>query len=396
MNIRQTLKKLPFLYNINTYIKARMQENLAQKELDYYRHEASRKGITVPESGPLVDILKARLAERGLNPVPKRKEDLHIFLAFSLNNWESILPLSLEPFGRVTVFEWKSRGHDDAAADWHLHREAMNRDMLGTFIRANAEKKVDAVMGYLWGHNTEPSVLRKMGESGAVVFNFCFDDKLYFHGPKLGGKHIGPGGLARAVDLNLTNAPEARVKYIVEGGLAMFWPEAAHPDIHKPYDLPREFDVSFVGKNYGWRSLFMKKLRKMGINAVCFGKGWENSPLSNEEMIKLYSRSRITLGFAGVGHSKKLMCLKGRDFEVPMSGGLYLTQNNPELSLVYKIGEEILTYSNENDCAEKIRTLLANPDRAEKIRTAGRKRSLKDHTWEKRFDEAFKLAGIMK
>ena len=42
--------------------------------------------------------------------------------------------------------------------------------------------------------------------------------------------------------------------------------------------------------------------------------------MSNEEMVKLYSCSRINLGFAGVGHSKKLMCREGRDFEVPMSG----------------------------------------------------------------------------
>ena len=175
----------------------------------------------------------------------------------------------------------------------------------------------------------------------------------------------------------------------------MFWPEAAHPDSHKPYDIPFDFDVSFIGKKYGWRPKFIARLLKMGINITCFGNGWGNGPLSDEEMIKLYSRSKINLGFAGVGHSKKLMCLKGRDFEVPMSEGLYLTQDNPELSLVYEVGKEIVTYKNEEDCADKIKQLLANPDEADKIRKAGRIRALRDHTWEKRFEDVFRLSGIM-
>ncbi|MCK4500348.1 glycosyltransferase, partial [Candidatus Babeliales bacterium] len=174
-----------------------------------------------------------------------------------------------------------------------------------------------------------------------------------------------------------------------------FWPEAAHPDIHKPYDLQFEYDVSFVGGKYGWRPKFIARLQKMGVNITCFGNGWENGPLSDEEMVKLYSRSRINLGFAGVGHSKKLMCLKGRDFEVPMSGGLYLTQDNPELSLVYNVGKEILTYRNEKDCVQKIKWLLDHPDEAANIREAGRIRVLKDHTWEKRFLDIFKITGLL-
>jgi spore maturation protein CgeB len=133
----------------------------------------------------------------------------------------------------------------------------------------------------------------------------------------------------------------------------------------------------------------------MGVDVACFGAGWENGPLSDEEMVKLYSQTRINLGFAGVGHSKKLMCLKGRDFEVPMSGGLYLTQNNPELALVYDIGKEIVTYNDEQDCVRKIKWLLNHPNEIAKIQKAGRKRAMQDHSWEKRFDQLFNIAGIL-
>ena len=111
--------------------------------------------------------------------------------------------------------------------------------------------------------------------------------------------------------------------------------------------------------------------------------------------MRIYSRSRINLGFGGVGYSRNLMCLKGRDFEVPMCRAVYLTQDNPELSSVFDVGNDIVTYRNERDCAATIRTLLDNPDRAEQIRAAGHRRCARDHTYQARWREVFELAGIL-
>ena len=71
------------------------------------------------------------------------------------------------------------------------------------------------------------------------------------------------------------------------------------------------------------------------------------------------------------------------------------TQDNPEISLVYEVGKEIVTYRDEIDCAKKIEYLLNHPEEAEKIRRAGRGRALRDHTWEKRVEKVFRLAGII-
>ena len=395
MSIRKQLKNIPFFYRANAAIKARLQECGAADKLVYYQQKLSKAGMKLPEGESLVQVLRKRLSERGIHPIPKNKGALHIFLAYPLNNWEAILPIALKPFGQVSEFEWRSRGFDNRLPNWPKRCEAMNLAMIETFRQVHMEQPVDAVVGYLSGSTTDPVTLMEMANSGAVIFNFCWDDKLQFAEPLKSGLSRGPGALASSIDLNLTNAPDSCVKYMVHDGLAMFWPEAAHPDIHKPYDLSFEYDVSFVGGKYGWRPRFIEKLKRMGINVTCFGNGWENGPLSNEEMVKLYSRSRINLGFAGVGHSRKLMCLKARDFEVPMSGGLYLTQDNQELSLVYDVGKEIVTYKDEKDCALQIKRLLKDPSEAEKIRKACRKRALRDHTWEKRFEQAFKIAGIL-
>lgn len=271
--------------------------------------------------------------------------------------------------------------------------------MLQAFAAAWQEQPVDAVVGYLSGHNTAPATVAHMAGRGSAVFNFCFDDKLHLPGRKLGGRDVGPATIAGEVDLNLTNAPSSRIKYALHGGLSLFWPEAAHPDIHRPYDTPFDIDVSFVGAKYGWREPFIKRLARLlqpaDIKVRCFGRGWPEGMLTASEMVRLYSRSRINLGFSGVGYSRRVVCLKGRDFEVPMSGGLYLAQHNPELSLVFEVGSELLTYRDEADCARIVRELLAQPGRAQAIRVAGRERCLRDHTYERRWAQVFQLAGII-
>jgi len=114
-----------------------------------------------------------------------------------------------------------------------------------------------------------------------------------------------------------------------------------------------------------------------------------------EEMVRTWSRSRINLGFGGVLGHKGAYCLKGRDFEVPMSGGLYLTEHHDELAPFYEIGREIVTYSGFDDLLEKIRWLLSNPETAEDIRRTGRARALREHTWEMRSEKVFRLVGVL-
>ena len=389
------LRNIPLVVKANSIVKANLQERIAGRQLRAYQAEAVKKGLECLEEKKLKQSLQKRLAQRRSVHRLKSKGDLHIFLAYYVSSWESVLPRSLEPFGKVTVFNWREHGFDDRKPDWLSQRDQMNTAMLEAFHQANRTEPVDVVIGYLSGYNTSPKTLQKMSQAGAVIFNFCWDDKLSFSGKKLGGRYTGPAGIAHAVDLNLTNSPDSLIKYAVKGGLAMFWPEAAHPDVHRPYNTPFEFDVSFAGACYGQRPSFIKKLARHNIKVECFGHGWPNGPLSSEEMIKLYSRSRINLGFAGVGYSRKLMCLKGRDFEVPMSGGLYLTQNNPELSLVFDVGNEILTYRNEQDCVRIVHELLADPDKAEAVRKAGRKRCLSDHSYQERWSQVFQIAGLL-
>ncbi len=335
-------------------MRAHQQERAAAKGKQRIEREAAARGIAALSADETTTALRSRLAARAQrHRWPRKKGDLHVFLAFRLSDWEEVLPRAFQPFGTVTAFEWGARGFDSAAGDWPSRRPAMNAAMLDAFHQANKERPVDAVVGYLSGQNTSPEVLRSMAQAGAAIFNFSYDDKLDYE--MVDGRPRGPAALAAAVDLNLISDPGSKLKYAVQGGLAHFHPECADPTVHRPYDVPFRYDVTFVGQHYGFRPFFIDNLRRMGIDVQAFGKGWPNGAVPIDRMVEMYSLSRINLGFGGIGHSRRLMCLKGRDFEVPMSGGLYLTQDNPELALVFDVGREVVTYRDEADCAAKIR-----------------------------------------
>ena len=111
-------------------------------------------------------------------------------------------------------------------------------------------------------------------------------------------------------------------------------------------------------------------------------------------MVEIYNRSCINLGFAAVGETADVFHLKGRDFEVPMSGGLYLTQYHPELENVYRVGSEILCYRTPEDLADTVARYLDHPNAAESVRRAGHRRAIEYHTWRQRFASAFRQLGL--
>jgi spore maturation protein CgeB len=397
-SLRQSLKQLPLAAAANALVKAKWVERDAATTRRRYLARAQRLGIEAPcDDAALRAAVAQRIGQRAAAlGWPKKKGDLHIFLAFPLTNWEEVLPNALSVFGRVTTFEWRSLGFNESAPNWVAVRDSMNQALLDDFHAVSREQAVDVVVAYSSGYTLGAEVFVAMAAAGAVTTNFCFDDKVLWPGPKLGDRHVSTAEICSSVDLNLTSDPQGTLKYFVEDGLAMFHPEAADPHLHSPMDLPFEFDVSFIGARFGWRPVLIRELRRHGIEVECFGKGWPNGAVSNDAMREIYAKSRINLGCGGVGYSSSLVCLKGRDFEVPMSGALYLTQDNPELALVFDVGREIVTYRDPADCALIIKQLLEDRGRAASIRTAARERSMRDHTYQARWSRVFDIIGALK
>jgi glycosyltransferase involved in cell wall biosynthesis len=120
--------------------------------------------------------------------------------------------------------------------------------------------------------------------------------------------------------------------------------------------------------------------------------------LLQHDLVRMFSRSRLSLGFATAGEShkaqKRLTHLRLREFEAPMSGALYLTEDQPELAEYFEPGAEVLTYTDKDDLLEKARYFLAHQEQAERIRRAGAERARREHTWQHRFNQLFATIGL--
>lgn len=197
-------------------------------------------------------------------------------------------------------------------------------------------------------------------------------------------------------------------------------------------DLPMQYDVTFVGKAHGIRRQIIYALQNAGINVVTWGDGWKNGRASQEDMIRIYNQSRININLAnasmrGKGLEKPIRIvekrseslgrqmrravgrfydyildsdggersqIKGRNFEVPGCGGFLLTDPADNLSDYYDVGCEVVCFDSQRDMIDKIRYYLAHEEERIGIAEAGYQRTMRDHTYEKRFQEIFNRIGI--
>lgn len=364
-----------------------------ERERQIYAVKFRRLGLNIPGDNDLCSELKKSFPQIQ----PKPAGCLRIIAVYHHYNWENYsLKPALEKFGTVRHYDWFDEfNHQDK--DWRKTGKAlMNRALLEKFSRWIAEDRADVIFMYVSGELVEPDTLSALREFGIPMINLALNDKEHFVGKIRSGRAFGSRDICRYFDLCWTSTEDALVKYLVEGARPIYLPEGANPEIHKPYDLEKTIDVSFVGQCYGNRAAVINELLRRGIAVEAYGHGWPRGALPVEDMVKLYSRSKINLGFGGVESHPDTFCLKGRDFEVPMSGGLYLTEDHPELSNAFRIGEEILAYSGIEDLAQKIRHYLQHPGEADTIRKKGRGRALREYTWEARFGKIFQLIGILK
>ena len=186
------------------------------------------------------------------------------------------------------------------------------------------------------------------------------------------------------------NGHEKRIEEGFNNVLLSQW--ACNHFLYRNLNLPRIYDVSFVGRCYGERQNFIDILKKRGINIATFGQGWENdSRISQADMIKIYNQSKISLNISFASKSNKIQ-IKGRDFEASGCGSLLITKDAEEIAKYFTPGEEIITYKDANDAAEKIKYYLKNEDERERIAQKGYERVMREHTYERRFSEIFDFA----
>lgn len=300
----------------------------------------------------------------------------------------------LQELGKVFDFELTKITHQKS---WYTkkEKEIRNQDMLNFVEKVTSENKIDVIVCYLSGHSTTPKILEKIKSYGIPMVNEALDDERKFVSRRgKDGLRRGLRDVCKYFDLSLTTSKSALIKYIVEGGNPMYKDYAGNEKIYKKLDLPKEYDVGFIGASYGIRGEYVKYLQENGFNVFAKGNGWENGFASNEEMIEVFNKSKIVLGFATVGKNDDIFILKGRDFEVPLTGSFYLTSYHKELEEYFEIGKDIGVYSSKSDLLEKVKYYLENEDERETIAQNCYKKCLEKYTAKVSYEKVFGYLGL--
>lgn len=388
--IKTHLKKIPWLYNLNAILKSRATKKQYQKTLAYY---AAKK-----QSRSFDELLAKRLGDRS-NKLKKLKRSPNIlFLGTDEMQDRSGTIQALEKMGNLTYFTQADGSYGQNYTGPLKDRARANGIRLWEMVQqlSAGGNPPDILIAQTWGSLIDGPVLSKIRNAyGTVIINISMDDRHQYRGAKINGSWSGTAALIPHIDLALTTAPECTEWYMKEDCPALFFPEASDPDIFYPMpELAKTHDICFVGGCYGIRKKIVKAIEASGVKVAAYGNGWKNGRIAIEEVPKLFVQSRIVLGIGTIGYCTDFYSLKMRDFDVPMSGSLYLTHHNSDLENLFVIGKEIETYRTPKECVEKVVYYLSHPDEAEAIARAGRLRAEKEHTLEKRFNELFEILGL--
>lgn len=174
---------------------------------------------------------------------------------------------------------------------------------------------------------------------------------------------------------------QERVKAGINSHLAQF---AANHFLYKNYGLKKEYDVVFVGQNFGNRQEYIEYLKESGINVFVFGRGWPDAKrLTQVEMIELLNKAKLALNFSSSADNPELKFLKGRIFEIPATGTMLLTEVCENLEDYFTVGEHLDVFAEKEELLNKIKTYLSNEQILEEISANGQKLVSSDYTFEK-------------
>ncbi|MBI4494291.1 MAG: glycosyltransferase [Chloroflexi bacterium] len=357
---------------------------------------------------------------------------------------------SLRAMGHdVVAWDWGG-GWPLATPGWQERRQRLGERLVQVARRAQRQRPFDLVFCYLYATVVGPEAVRELRGLGAPVVNFSCNNVHQFD---------LVAELAPHFDACYVPERSALGDYQAVGAHPIHLGMAANPAFYRPYGLAPEFDVTFVGQRYADRADYVLHLKQQGVDVRVWGAGWrrgvdprgavgallsvvedegpralaeaagarlrrvlwrapapggtgmagpslgdqELRPIAGHrlvqaDMVQLFSRSRISLGFATVGDShragRRLTQVRLRDFEAPMSGAFYVTEHQEELLEYFEPGRELETYVDREDLLDKVRFYLRHPERAAAIRQAGHARAQAEHTWARRFEALFAVLGL--
>jgi len=243
-----------------------------------------------------------------------------------------------------------------------------------------------------------------------VVF---YDGDVPMSLPEFGGMDTGfnyyHGADPSEYDLVLSNS-EGGLDRLRELGArraeTVFW--AADPEVFRPAEVEKEYDVFFYGYGDKFRREWMRTLvgepsrRDEEIDFVLGGTDFRGdvgaARLIGDVPFNVFSqaisRARINLNITRRSHATVSGSSTCRPFELAAAGAAIVSNPQDGIERWFEPGSEIRVVSSADEALAAYRELLGDPAAAEAMGRRARERVLDEHTYAHRARRILELVGI--
>ncbi len=188
---------------------------------------------------------------------------------------------------------------------------------------------------------------------------------------------------------------------------AVFW--GADPELFKPHDVEKEYDVFFYGYGDKFRREWMQALvgepsrRAPEIDFALGGRDFRgdvgNARLVGDVPFNVFARAisagRINLNVTRRSHATVYASSTSRPFELAAAGAAIVSNPYEGIERWFEPGRELLVAHDAEQAVTAYRDLLGDPAQAEEIGRRARERVLDEHTYAHRARQVLELVGIV-
>lgn len=290
---------------------------------------------------------------------------------------------------RRFIFPGRLRKLFTAVHAWDLER--LNSQL----VKKVRETKPDLVIA-VGGHRVLPGTVKAIRDLGICIVLWTTDAPVDF-------KNI----LAAApyYDHLFCAGSEACDIFENEGSKNVSWvPFACDPAFHRPVELTQEDkkrygrDIAFVGSYYSNRAKLLGSIADLDIGI--WGPHWNkadiipglikktrNTKLNFDQWVRIYCAAKITLVIHYQDPAVPCYQASPKLFEAMACGAFVLVDRQKDAQRIFKDGQHVVFFDQENDLREKIAYYLSHPDERRKIAQQGCRFVRESHRYQDRIKQ---------
>jgi spore maturation protein CgeB len=172
--------------------------------------------------------------------------------------------------------------------------------------------------------------------------------------------------------------------------------EAMNPRWHRPIAARKSDAVIVAGNYYALRQAILARLLRAGVPLELYGPRpprwsdpeiagrWSGKYVTREDKSRVFGEGMACLNTFAFSETNSLNC---RAFEIAGAGGLQLVERRPALEQCFSPGEEVLAFETFEELLAHIERARRAPAEVERIRQAGARRALAEHTYRHRLEK---------